>query len=158
MFPLLPGNCWNEFMKRWEVFLRGDRRVCYDINQSVKIYFPSNDKELQYSKCCNSWKATRKALGSLKHIMWYKCALGRVYDAFFSSGSERMSVIDHFWKKLKNDFIWPLYLEIWPWRSNAAMANGFVWDLGPWRYFLAWSPTCNKKCRQKLISGCWPVD
>ena len=45
-----------------------------------------------------------------------------------------------------------------PWRSNAAMANGFVLELGPCWYFLAWLPTCNKKCHQKLTLGFWPID
>ena len=31
-----------------------------------------------------------------------------------------------FLKKLKNDLIWPFDVVIWPWRLNAAMANGFV--------------------------------
>ena len=39
------------------------------INQSIKIYFPSSVKELQYNKCCSTWKATRKALRSLKLVV-----------------------------------------------------------------------------------------
>ena len=39
-----------------------------DLNQSIKIYFPSNDKELQYSKCYSTWKATREALRLLKVV------------------------------------------------------------------------------------------
>ena len=28
------------------------------VNQSIKIYFPSNNKQLQYNKCYSTWKAT----------------------------------------------------------------------------------------------------
>jgi len=41
------------------------------INQS-KVYFRSNNKELQCNKCHSTWKATRKALRSLKLVAWTK--------------------------------------------------------------------------------------
>jgi len=42
------------------------------INQSNKIYFPSNKRELQCNKCYSTWKATRKPLRSLKLVAWTK--------------------------------------------------------------------------------------
>jgi len=75
--------------------------------------------------------------------MWHRCALGHGY-AFFSHLDLKGINGSLFWKKLKNDLIWPFDLLIWPWRSNAAMANGFVWDLGPCSYFLAWCPLVTK--------------
>ena len=47
--------------------------------------------------------------------------------------------------------LFDLDLKIWPWRSNAAMTNGFVWNLWPRWYFLAWLPTCNQKNPSKLF-------
>ena len=41
-------------------------------NQSIKIYFSSNKKQLQYNKCYSTWKATREALRSLKLVAWTK--------------------------------------------------------------------------------------
>ena len=42
----------------------------YINHQSIKIYFPSNGKELQYNRCYSTRKATRKALRSLKLVAW----------------------------------------------------------------------------------------
>jgi len=74
-----------------------------------------------------------------------KYTLGHGY-AFFSSGSERISIADHFWKKLKNDQ-WP-YLNCshcnLTLKVKCRDTNGFVWDLGPCWYFIAWLSTCNK--------------
>jgi len=40
------------------------------INQSIKIYFPSNNRKLQCNKCCSTWRATRKALRSFRLVAW----------------------------------------------------------------------------------------
>jgi len=42
------------------------------VNLSIKIYFPSNNRQLRCSKCYRSWKATREALRSLKLVAWTK--------------------------------------------------------------------------------------
>ena len=40
---------------------------------SIKIYFSSNEKQLQYNKCYSTWKATREALRSLKQKIRDEC-------------------------------------------------------------------------------------
>jgi len=40
------------------------------INQSVKIYFPSNNRKLQCNKCNGTRKATRKVVRWLKLVAW----------------------------------------------------------------------------------------
>jgi len=49
------------------------------INQSSKLYFPNNDEQLlQYNKCYSTWKATRKALRSLKLVAWTKSNTNKI--------------------------------------------------------------------------------
>ena len=49
--------------------------ISQSVNQSIKIYFSSNEKQLQYNECYStwkSWKATREAFRSLKLVAWTK--------------------------------------------------------------------------------------
>ena len=60
------------FLRIFSHCSQADRSIVNSINQSIKMYFSSNEKQLQYNKCYSTWKATREALRSLKLVAWTK--------------------------------------------------------------------------------------
>jgi len=71
--PMISDRCLSVCLWRWCIV----GYVCCgqtagSINQSINIYFPSNNIKLQCNKCCSTWRATRKALRSFRLVAWTK--------------------------------------------------------------------------------------
>ena len=85
------------------------------------------------------WQVFYTNPSNFRHIMWYKFALSHDY-AFFSCGSEKMAIVNHFWGSWK----WP-YLTFWPWNLTLKVICRYgkrVW-LRPWTMLILSSMIAN---------------
>ena len=63
-------------MVKWHVW---QRSINQSVNQSRFIFQVITEK-LQCNKCCSTWKATRKALHSLKLVAWNKTIQTQIHQ------------------------------------------------------------------------------
>ena len=68
----MPFGLWARMDHRNHVLDGGPVVLKNVANQSVKIYFSSNNRKLQCNKCYSTWRASRKALHSLRLTAWRK--------------------------------------------------------------------------------------